>query len=73
MELNVKVWKNFHWKKRIIIIREKDFQIKKREQQKKKKKQKQKEDEIHTYPLIDTLALDQSKNISKKYKNRKII
>jgi len=62
MELNVKVWKNFHWKKRIIIIREKDFQIKKREQQKKKKKQKQKEDEIHTYPLIDTLALDQSKN-----------
>ena len=73
MELIVKIWKNFHWKKRVLIIREKDFQLKKVEKQKKKKKQK--EDEIHTYPILDTLVLDQSKNsdnelllASKKYK-----
>ena len=60
MEFNVKIWKKFQWKKRILIIRENDFQIKKTHKPNKKKKQK--EDVIHTYSLSDALILDQTKN-----------
>ena len=60
MEFDVKVWKNFHYKKRKMIIREKDFQIKKIHKDNKKKKKN--EDEIKTYPLSDALIVDQSKN-----------
>ena len=60
MEFNVKIWKKFQWKKRILIIRENDFQIKKTHKPNKKKKQK--EDVFHTYSLSDALILDQTKN-----------
>ena len=59
MEFNVKVWKKFGWKKRLLIIREKDFQITKSEKPQKKKKTK--ENIIHTYSLDNALVLDQSK------------
>ena len=60
MEFNVKIWKKFQWKKRVLIIRENDFQLKKVFKPQKKKKQK--EDEIHTYSLTDALILDHTKN-----------
>ena len=60
MEFNIKVWKNFHYKKRILIIREADFQIKKIHKENKKKKIK--EEEIKTYSLIDALILDKTEN-----------
>ena len=60
MEFNVKIWKKFQWKKRILIIREKDFLIKKLEKPQKKKKTK--EDEAHIYNIINAIVLDQSKN-----------
>jgi hypothetical protein len=61
MKFIVKVWKNFRWKKRQLLIREKeqDFQIKKIDKPIKKKKTK--EDEIHTYALINAIIIDQSK------------
>ena len=63
MEFNVKIYKNFRWKKRILIIRENDFQLKKVEKiDKVLKKKKQKEKVIYTYPIINALILDQSKN-----------
>ena len=60
MEFNVKIWKKFQWKRRILIIRENDFQLKKVFKPQKKKKQK--EDIIHTYSLTDALILDHTKN-----------
>jgi len=60
MEFNVKIWKKFQWKKRVLIIRENDFQLKKVFKPQKKKKQK--EDVIHTYSLTDALILDHTKN-----------
>ena len=60
MEFNVKVWKNFRYKKRLLIIRETDFQIKKIHKENKKKKKK--EDEIKTYSLTDALILDQTED-----------
>ena len=60
MEFKVKIWKNFGYKKRILIIRETDFQIKKIPKENKKKKKK--EDEIKTYSLTDALILDQSED-----------
>ena len=59
MEFEIKIWKNFHYKKRQMIIREDDFQIKKIHKENKKKA---KENEIKTYSLTDALILDQSKN-----------
>lgn len=58
MEFNIKIWKNFRNKKRLLIIREDDFQIKKIVDDKKKKK---KNENIKTYSLIDALILDQTK------------
>ena len=60
MEFKVKVWKNIHWKKYLLKIREKDFQLKKENNTKKWKKQK--DEEFHTFPLSNALVLDQSKN-----------
>ena len=62
MKFIVKVWRNFRWKKRQLLIREeeKDFQISKLEKPLKKKKKK--EDEIHTYSLNNAIIVDQSKN-----------
>ena len=60
MEFNVKIWKNFRWKKRILVIGEKDIQIKKTEKPQKKKKTK--DDEIHTFTLTTAIVLDQTKN-----------
>ena len=60
MEFNVKVWRNFHWKKRILIIREKDFLVKKTEKPPKKKKAN--DEEIRTYNILNAIVLDQSKN-----------
>ena len=59
MEFEIKIWKNFHYKKRQMIIREDDFQIKKIHKENKKKA---KENEIKTYSLTDALILDQSKS-----------
>ena len=36
MEFEIKIWKNFHYKKRQMIIREDDFQIKKIHKENKK-------------------------------------
>ena len=58
MEFNIKVWKNFRNKKRILIIRQNDFQIKKIVDDKKKKK---KVDKIKTYSLSGALIVDQTK------------
>ena len=60
MEFDIKLWKNFHYKKRKLVIREKDFQIIKIHHENKKKKKK--EDEIKTYSLSDSLITDQTKN-----------
>ena len=60
MEFDIKIWKNFGYKKRILIIRETDFQIKKIHKENKKKKKK--ESEIKTYSLADALIMDQTKN-----------
>ena len=57
MEFEIKIWKNFHYKKRQLIIREDDFQIKKINNKKKKG-----ENEVKTYSLTDALILDQTKN-----------
>ena len=60
MEFNVKIWKNFRWKKRILIIGERDIQIKKNEKPQKKKKPK--DEEVHTFTLTTAIVLDQTKN-----------
>ena len=60
MEFDIKIWKNFGYKKRILIIRETDFQIKKIHKENKKKKKK--ESEIKTYSLADALIMDQTKS-----------
>jgi len=58
MEFQIKIWKNFRYKKRLLVIRQDDFQIKKIVDEKKKKK---KNDEIQTYSLTDAIILDQTK------------
>ena len=58
MEFNIKIWKNFRYKKRLLLIRDDDFQIKKIVDEKKKKKKNEK---IKTYSLNDALILDQTK------------
>ena len=60
MEYIVKVWKNFRWRKRKLIIGEGNFQLKKVEKPLKKKKTK--DDDNHIYQLTNALILDQSKN-----------
>ena len=60
MIFTVKVWKNFRWKKRQLIIGEDNFLIKKLDKPQKKKKQK--DDDNHQYQLSNALILDQSKN-----------
>ena len=40
MEFDIKLWKNLHYKKRKLVIREKDFQIIKIHHENKKKKEK---------------------------------
>ena len=57
MEFNIKIWKKFRYKKRVLLIREDDFQIKKIVDDKKKKKSQK----IKTYSLADALILDQTK------------
>ena len=60
MEFEVKIRKNFRYKKRILVIRENDFQIQKVIKDDKKKKKK--ENEIKTYSLSDALVLDKTEN-----------
>ena len=57
MEFQVKVWKQLllTWHKRILIIRDNDFQIEKRGKLEKLK-------EIKTYPLYNAVLVDQSKH-----------
>ena len=57
MEFDVKVWKNIRYKKRKLIIRQNDFQIKK-----KHKKNRNLDDEIKTYSLNDALILDETED-----------
>ena len=59
MEINVKVWKNFHWKKRLLIIRENDFITQKMPQKTPKKKKE--ENIVHVYPLTTAVIIDESK------------
>ena len=49
MEFNVKIWKKFQWKKRVLIIRENDFQLKKVFKPQKKKKQKETKRRCYLY------------------------
>ena len=58
MEFQIKIWKNFRYKKRLLVIRQDDFQKKKIVDEKKKKK---KNDEIQTYSLTDAIILDHTK------------
>ena len=67
MEFDVKVWKSLQWKKRKLIIGEKDFKI--------KNISKNHKTEIKDYSLINAYILDQSKKndlqlliITKSYK-----
>ena len=53
MEFDVKVWKSLQWKKRKLIIGEKDFKI--------KNISKNHKTEIKDYSLINAYILDQSK------------
>ena len=60
MEFQVKVWKQLllTWHKRILRIRDNDFQIEKIGKKEKSKKQK----EIKTYSLFSAVLVDQSKH-----------
>ena len=60
MEFEVKVWKQLllTWHKRILRIRDNDFQIEKIGKKGKEKKQK----EIKTYSLFSAVLVDQSKH-----------
>ena len=60
MEFQVKVWKQYllTWHKRILRIRDNDFQIEKISKKEKSKKQK----EIQTYSLFSAVLVDQSKH-----------